>query len=480
MALVVQATFTVESDTDLASYTPETGTGFTKDAGSTASSTGTVLAATDDVSTTAFNNNQSLIYTADDAPGSANYIVTATLSSFHGSAGRNCGTIGRYADVDNCYLSEFRHDGHYLYKIVAGSVTSLGSYTAATPAAGDKHDLDMNGTAIKVDLNDTNRISVTDSDITATAKGGWWWGALHVGSWDVEPTNRLTFFEINDDVSGGNTATGASTLPSIASSGQGELTLAAGGVSVLPSMQQVAQALLVPDADGASLLPAMQQSGAVEEKFIANGAQALPKIQQAAQAFFGPDVSGAQTIPAIIQNAVVELILELAGASQLPSVLSSGVGFLLPEADGAQALPSIAMAGVAETTAEAAAASGASLLPAIASQASAELILIVSGASLLPALAQQGSLEEILAAAGASILPSIQSEAVVVLEISGVGVSILPAIRMEGSVLLVPDVTAAQLLPNIRMAGLTELVGAEVALHYFGMATNVGRLMGRR
>lgn len=122
-------------------------------------------------------------YVATD-PGTPNYYVQADITPQSGGCdgiGGVCGrkTAGSGSGANfTCYWADYYDTVSTgtrtwrLYKVVSGSYTSLGSYTENIGTATKTLKLEMNGTAIKVYVDGVQRISVTDSSITANGRAG--------------------------------------------------------------------------------------------------------------------------------------------------------------------------------------------------------------------------------------------------------------------------------------------------------------------
>lgn len=170
MAAFVTDTFTDTSNLGITSHTGETGA---------------TWAAVSGLSSTACrisNANRARGHTtgvsgayASGSPASADYSVTATVRRITGAG--EAGVLGRCSTSAATYyratLSRIGADTLELYKFVAGSYTKLGGY-AASLADSTNYTLvlDMVGTTIRVLLDGTQRISVTDSGISAAGKAG--------------------------------------------------------------------------------------------------------------------------------------------------------------------------------------------------------------------------------------------------------------------------------------------------------------------
>lgn len=100
------------------------------------------------------------------------YEVEAIVQ-FNGGGGGGTGVAGRYQDMNNYYLVEASTTGDSfdMYKKVSGSYTKIGAYAVTLNEATDYTvKLGMVGTTIKGYLNGVERISVTDSSITAAGR----------------------------------------------------------------------------------------------------------------------------------------------------------------------------------------------------------------------------------------------------------------------------------------------------------------------
>jgi len=102
----------------------------------------------------------------------ADYEVEAVVQ-FNGGGGGGTGVAGRVQDINNYYMVEASATGNSfdMYKKVSGSYTYLGGYSVAIDEATDYTvKLTMVGSAIKGYFNGVERISVTDSSITAAGR----------------------------------------------------------------------------------------------------------------------------------------------------------------------------------------------------------------------------------------------------------------------------------------------------------------------
>lgn len=167
MALFVKDTFTGTAATTLEAHTGETGATWTKD--STLSAGQLVIS---DANRIRGNTaGQAVLDNASGTPGSADYTVSAKLRFVTSVAGPYIGPVARSSGSFSFYMAVLEAGDINLLKFPSG--TSLGSY-AFTPAAGTDYlvALKVTGTTIKVYLDGVERISATDSSITAAGKAG--------------------------------------------------------------------------------------------------------------------------------------------------------------------------------------------------------------------------------------------------------------------------------------------------------------------
>lgn len=119
-------------------------------------------------------------YVATD-PGDPDYTVEADVipqsagsSGVAGVCGRKNAATGSVTTYAADYYDHATAGSRQwrLYKVVAGVTTVLGTYTENIGTTTKRLKLSMNGTAIKVFVDDVERISVTDSDVTAAGRAG--------------------------------------------------------------------------------------------------------------------------------------------------------------------------------------------------------------------------------------------------------------------------------------------------------------------
>ena len=127
------------------------------------------------------NHASAAVYQSVAVPPSANYTVTTWIEIESVLLVDQCGPAGRMsAGADTYYYgrySEGASPSFSLYKRVAGTATQLGgniTTTALLPRVGErtKLTLSMNGTTIKLLVDDVEVISVTDASIAGAGKAG--------------------------------------------------------------------------------------------------------------------------------------------------------------------------------------------------------------------------------------------------------------------------------------------------------------------
>jgi hypothetical protein len=111
-------------------------------------------------------------YYHSTAPDSANHEISADFSA--GSEYQTTPFIaGRVStNGENCYWMEFSDRNWVLFKRVGGSGTQLGSYNGDYVTTVRRGTLRIEGTTISVLVDDVERISVSDSDISAAGRFG--------------------------------------------------------------------------------------------------------------------------------------------------------------------------------------------------------------------------------------------------------------------------------------------------------------------
>src|SRR5688572_1702126 len=165
-------TYTVGSDTELTSLTPDLGTGYSRIHSDGGSPRISAIAATDRLKVSTGSNDSGVVYTCDVTYPSANYEGEVDYVAGAGFATRPFYLCIRLVDIENMYALRMTNisSGHQLYKKVSGTWSTLGS--AVTIATGSVVKISVNGTSIKVYDDGAEVISVTDSDISAAGKFG--------------------------------------------------------------------------------------------------------------------------------------------------------------------------------------------------------------------------------------------------------------------------------------------------------------------
>jgi len=124
-------------------------------------------------------------YVVNDAPATADYDPQADFYC----VGNNVTPIivGRASsDATTAYGVRFSGANTWtLYSWVAGSVSTLGTYAGDNCTTTQTVKLEMRGTAIKVFIGGVERISVTNSDVTAAGKAGvgTYYSYVNTGYW---------------------------------------------------------------------------------------------------------------------------------------------------------------------------------------------------------------------------------------------------------------------------------------------------------
>lgn len=169
MATVFSDTFTDTNGTLLQSHTPTIGTSWVKHSGS-GSEDATISS---NQLATPILAGASLLYYANGTPGNANYSTQATMTITANSGG---GVTARHSSsATTFYLARYlKSAGQWqLFKFVAGTATSLGTYSESITNGTQKVcKLTCSGSTITVTIDGTLRITATDSAITAAGFGG--------------------------------------------------------------------------------------------------------------------------------------------------------------------------------------------------------------------------------------------------------------------------------------------------------------------
>lgn len=173
MATFVNDTFTDTSATDLTAHTGETGATWTEH---TTYTSGQVVIS--NANRIRNNQNQLCVLYASGAPINADYYVQASLVVKNVGGESNAGVAGRIDTAANTmygvrYSMTSGTPQWILFKIVAGVVTSLGTFNETlADESSTVLKLEMIGSSIKLFLGGVERIAATDSAISAAGKAG--------------------------------------------------------------------------------------------------------------------------------------------------------------------------------------------------------------------------------------------------------------------------------------------------------------------
>lgn len=164
----VNDTFTDTAGTALASHTPEQGGAWTKWFGSAA-----VISDANRLR----GGGGALHYIG--TPAGADYSVQADFVTKTDVGLAEIGLVARFVTTGsgngyNVQWSTGGTDAFYLFKLIAGVYTQIGTYAFPYPGndATTTVKLECIGDAIKVYINGTERISVTNSEVTAAGQPG--------------------------------------------------------------------------------------------------------------------------------------------------------------------------------------------------------------------------------------------------------------------------------------------------------------------
>ncbi|HYE69241.1 MAG TPA: hypothetical protein VEA58_11560 [Anaerovoracaceae bacterium] len=110
---------------------------------------------------------------------SPNYDVQMTFDAFL-TGSNTMGLLARRVDANNMYYLNFNESKFQLFKRVGGTWTAISSDLGAVAADGAVIRMRVNGTSIKVYVNGSELISVTDSSISAAGQAGFGGGRVPV------------------------------------------------------------------------------------------------------------------------------------------------------------------------------------------------------------------------------------------------------------------------------------------------------------
>lgn len=170
-------TFTVGSDTALTAHTPEIGTGWTQIINEAAGIM-EIKASSDTVIYTDVDTSSGCFVTADATYPSADYFIEADLTNVEAGDDttslflrRTSNTNAYYVTFSNSSIIECK-----IFKVVSGVTTSIASLSQVV-ANGSTVKFSIIGTFLEVFDDGLSIGSVNDSDLSATGKGGFGFGA---------------------------------------------------------------------------------------------------------------------------------------------------------------------------------------------------------------------------------------------------------------------------------------------------------------
>lgn len=121
-------------------------------------------------------NSDTSRYSASGTPPSADYDVSVDIIPHISQATAQAGVMGRIGDANNFYQADYYWPGGgawRLYKMIAGTWTSLGSFPQVLTADQSyRLTLRMVSSSIKLMVDGVERISVTDTSLAAAGKAG--------------------------------------------------------------------------------------------------------------------------------------------------------------------------------------------------------------------------------------------------------------------------------------------------------------------
>lgn len=124
------------------------------------------------------SNNQAYLVTVSGGfdpitidSGVSDCSLTIKIGAIMVTPGKVIRLVARYTNANNYLMAIITTTDYRLYKNVADAATLLGTYSAI-PATGDRVRLDMLGSSVKLFVNGTERLSVTETfNQTATKHG---------------------------------------------------------------------------------------------------------------------------------------------------------------------------------------------------------------------------------------------------------------------------------------------------------------------
>lgn len=205
MTIVIDDKFTEASTVFLTDHTPtDVGTGWTE-IERTGTSRAQIFGPTDTIFAPAEVDDRSL-YTAQGTYTSADYDVEIQLAEFNPLGSENPFILlARVADSSNYYAAlVYKNAGTDLYigKKVATTWATLNSADTDL-ALTEVMKFELRGTALKVYLDNVEKVATTDGDLTAAGEAGLGWGNVRVSTdnidndWDND-NFLVTEFAIDD------------------------------------------------------------------------------------------------------------------------------------------------------------------------------------------------------------------------------------------------------------------------------------------
>lgn len=199
-------------DTNLASHTPDTGTGWTE-VEDTVGTTMRTEATGDFMRLAAGGASSRIIYTAQCSPALSgpDYDVIWTVTAGVTGADDFAGAVARYVDVNNYYVAGPKGTGGnwVIGKVVAGVRTTLANGSAAAMTNGDIFTFELRGSTLRLLRNGVQVLSTTDSDLSVTGEPGFAFGNVLITTDDPVATWNIDDFEVVDQtvVAGGGQPT---------------------------------------------------------------------------------------------------------------------------------------------------------------------------------------------------------------------------------------------------------------------------------
>lgn len=187
-------TFTEATDTELASHTPDVGTGWTK-AIEVGTASMEVNAADDDLRDATGGSSDGVLYVTDDSSEKSSCEVEVDVVSDSAFVTRPWYLVGRYQDTNNFYAAEFYRDQCKIWKKESGTWTEIASKTEDNVAAeGNRLRFVVFNDSLQIWKNGYPVLYGQDSAITAAGQAGIGVGALRdsgqdMGGWHFDNFN---------------------------------------------------------------------------------------------------------------------------------------------------------------------------------------------------------------------------------------------------------------------------------------------------